>query len=77
LKNVTPVSLSLSVEVLRRREQLESLVMDLHTAVKSGLGHLELMRQEHQIMEKFEAQIQSNESFEYTVKQVILNTDLK
>jgi hypothetical protein len=69
LGKMKPVSLSLSADVLRRRENLENLVLNLHSDVKAGLGHLDEMRQEAMIMEKFEAQIKANEEFTYKVKQ--------
>jgi GTP-binding protein EngB required for normal cell division len=69
LESTYPVSLALSAEVLHRRHQLETLVLDLHMSVKHGLAHLEQLRQEALIMEKFEAQIKANEAFTYTIRQ--------
>jgi hypothetical protein len=69
LQNTTPVSLFLSIEVLQKRVQLESLVMDLHSRVTQGISHLEQMRQEAQIMDSYEAKIKANKSFTYTIMQ--------
>ncbi len=69
LENTAPVSLTLSVEVLQKRQQLETLVLDLHRRVKLGISHLEQLRQEAQIMESYEAQIKANQSFTYTIRQ--------
>ncbi len=41
LEKTFPASLALSFEVLQQRQQLETLVMDLHKNVKIGLGKLE------------------------------------
>ncbi len=69
LQNTNPVSLSLSVEVLQRRQQLETLVLDMQESIKHGIFQLEQLRQEALIMETYEAQIKANESFTYTIKQ--------
>jgi predicted GTPase len=69
LESTHPVSLALSAEVLQRRHELEALVLDLHKSVKRGLAHLEHLRQEALVMEKFEAQIKANKSFTYTIRQ--------
>jgi hypothetical protein len=69
LQKTTPVSLSLSVEVLQRRQQLESLVVDMQESIKHGIIQLERLRQEAMIMETYEAQIKVNESFTYTIKE--------
>jgi predicted GTPase len=69
LQSTNPVSLTLSAEVLQKRCQLETLVMDLHTTIKLGISQLEQMRLESQIMDSFETQIKANESFSYTIRQ--------
>ena len=69
LEKSEPVSLTMSKDVLQRRHQLETLVMDLHRNVKAGINHLEQMRQELKIMDHFEAKIKANQSFSYTIKQ--------
>ena len=69
LEKSEPVSLTLSKCVLQRRHQLETLVLDLHKTVQTGLQHLEQMRQELKIMEHFDAKIKANQSFSYTIKQ--------
>jgi predicted GTPase len=69
LENATPVSMTLSAKVLQKRQQLETLVLDLHRRVKLGISHLEQLRQEAQIMESYEAKIKANESFTYTIRQ--------
>ena len=69
LKKTFPVSLTLYVEVLQKRHEIETLVQALHQMVHHGVSHLEMMRQEAFVMERFEAQIQANQSFTYTVKE--------
>jgi len=44
LEKTSSVSLALSFEVLVRRHQLETLVMDLHRSVNLGLSNLERVR---------------------------------
>ena len=73
-----PQSLLLSATVLDRREQLEQAIIALQMHVNRGVGHLNQMRQEAMIMEKYEAQIKANESFTYTVvEDKVVKEDLK
>ena len=77
LENSLPVSLSLSIEVLQKRHRIETLVQDLHQRVHQGVSHLETMRQEAYVMEHFEAQIQANQAFSYTVREArIVHKDI-
>ena len=69
LDKTSPISLALSFEVLQRRQQLETLVLDLHGNVKRGISNLEEMRQEMQVMKQFDAKIKNNKSFTYKIKQ--------
>ena len=77
LEKSFPISLSLSKDVLQRRHQLETLVMDLHKSVRIGIDHLEQMRQELKVIEHFEAQIKANEEFTYRiVQQKVVQKDI-
>lgn len=61
------VSLQLTNEVLKEREQLETLIEGLNPQIKWGLGKIEEMRQEKRVLEQHEADIEQNKKFEYFV----------
>ncbi|CAH1781041.1 unnamed protein product [Owenia fusiformis] len=60
-------SLSQTKEVLVERHQLELDVMQMHTEISLGLNKLETLTEEVKIVINFEAQINANKDFEYTV----------
>ena len=77
LEKSEPCSLTLSRCVLQRRHELETLVLELHKTVQAGMNHLEQMRQELKVMEYFEAKIQANQSFSYTIsEQRVIQKDI-
>ncbi len=61
------VSLQLTNEVLKEREQLETLIEGLNPQIKWGLAKIEEMRQEKRVLEQHEADIEQNKKFEYFV----------
>lgn len=60
-------SLVLTREVLREREQLESLIPGLQQQVRVGLSHLDEIQQEERALRQHEAEITANEDFIYHV----------
>ena len=62
------VSLQLTQEVLKEREQLKILIEGLNLQITMGLGKIEEMRQEENILTQREAEIETNKSFIYTVE---------
>lgn len=67
-------SLFLTREVLREREQLETLIPGLQEQVRVGLSHLDIIQQEEQALRQHEAEIAANEDFVYHVDVVKFNS---
>ena len=61
------VSLQLTKEVLEEREQLQNLIEGLHPQITMGLGKIEEMRQEENVLKQRETEIETNKSFTYPV----------
>lgn len=61
------VSLQLTQEVLKEREQLKNLIEGLNRQITMGLGKIEEMRQEENILKQRETEIETNKSLNYTV----------
>ena len=61
------VSLTLTRDVLENREKLEAAVQGLQRQMDACLGEMEVLRQEELILQKYEAQINANQDFTYTV----------
>ena len=61
------VSLQLTKEVLKEREQLQNLVEGLTPQINQGLSKIEEMRQEENILKQRETEIEQNKSFTYSV----------
>ena len=62
------VSLQLTQEVLKEREQLQNMVEGLTPQINQGLSKIEEMRQEENILKQRETEIEQNKSFTYSVK---------
>ena len=62
-----PISLQLTREVLQEREQLEMTMQVLRPQITQGLAKMDELRQERQILEKHEADINSYKDFTYQV----------
>lgn len=62
------VSLHLTQEVLKEREQLQNLIEGLSPQITMGLGKIEEMRQEENILKQHVTDIETNKSFTYTVE---------
>lgn len=61
------VSLRLTKEVLKEREQLQTLLEGLNPQITMGLNKIEEMRQEELILQHHEMEIETNKEFIYTV----------
>ena len=61
------VSLRLTKEVLKEREQLQTLLEGLNPQITMGLNKIEEMRQEELILQHHETEIETNKKFTYTV----------
>ena len=62
------VSLQLTQEVLKEREQLQTLIEGLNPQITMGLSKIEEMRQEENILKQRETEIETNKSFSYPVE---------
>lgn len=70
-------SLTLTREVLRERQQLETLIPGLQVQVKVGLNKMDAIKQEEKALKVHTKSILENKDFEYTVtEQVIKKIDL-
>ncbi|XP_022796004.1 uncharacterized protein LOC111334512 [Stylophora pistillata] len=61
------VSLQHTQEVLREPEQVQNMIEGLNPQIKMGLGKIEEMRQEENILRQREAEIEQNKEFTYEV----------
>ncbi|XP_075254073.1 uncharacterized protein LOC142345706 isoform X3 [Convolutriloba macropyga] len=66
---VDPVTLSLTKEVMAKRESLQVYIVGLQENVKKGLLALDQIRQEMQVVRQHEADIARNRDFTYSVKE--------
>ena len=62
------VSLQLTQEVLKEREQLEALIKGLKHLTNLALSKIEEMRQEENVLKQRETEIETNKSFTYEVE---------
>lgn len=67
LQRARPVSLQLTREVLNNRHHLEAILEGTHKDISEGLGKLEELRQEEQILQKHKSSILQNKDFTYKV----------
>ena len=67
LKHTKGVSLHLTKEVLKERQQLEYTIQNLQEKIDAGVSKLEELHQEKIILEKKEAEIMANRDFTYKV----------
>jgi ABC-type multidrug transport system fused ATPase/permease subunit len=63
-----PVSLTLTAQVLDERQQLEAFVQGIQQQIQFGLGKLEELKQEIQILKQVGNDIEKNKSFTYIIK---------
>ncbi|CAL8316839.1 unnamed protein product [Gadus morhua 'NCC'] len=68
LGKMTTKSLQLTKEVLNERKQLEVSVEGIQPQIRAGLAKLEQIRSTQQQIEKYNADITSNENFEFEVE---------
>lgn len=61
------VSLQLTREVLKEREQLQTLLEGLNSQITIGLNKIEEMRQEELALQQHEKEIETNKEFSYRV----------
>ena len=66
-RKASPVSLSLTQEVLKEREQLHVLIEGLRDQITRRLNKVEEMRQEEIVLQQHQKEIETNETFTYTV----------
>ncbi|XP_020891889.1 uncharacterized protein LOC110231237 [Exaiptasia diaphana] len=64
---VRSVSLQLTKEVLKEREQLECLIQGLQTQIQLGLSKVDQLHQEERIMKLHEKDIETNKDFTYEI----------
>ena len=62
------VCLDLTKEVLKEREQLQTLLEGLNPQITMGLNKIEEMRKEEIVMQQREKEIETNKEFTYTVE---------
>ena len=68
LKDVESKSLQLTKEVLKERQELETILNGLQPQIRYGLQKLAELELEKRIMEKYEAEIAANKNFTYVVE---------
>lgn len=61
------VSLQLTQEVLKERDQLQTVIEGLNPQINVGLNKIEEMRLEENILRQHETEIEQSKSFEYTI----------
>ena len=62
------VSLQLTQEVLKERDQLQAMIEGLNPQITMGLSKIDEMRQEENILKQRETEIETNKSFTYPVE---------
>uniref|UniRef100_A0A3B3SND6 Septin-type G domain-containing protein n=1 Tax=Paramormyrops kingsleyae TaxID=1676925 RepID=A0A3B3SND6_9TELE len=68
LTHMETKSLKLTKEVLKERKQLETAVTGLQPQVRAGLAKLDEIKKTQQIIQKHEAEINTNKNFEFEVE---------
>ncbi|XP_056624760.1 uncharacterized protein LOC130437399 [Triplophysa dalaica] len=71
LKQMKTKSLSLTQEVLKERQQLETLVEGLQPQINAGLSKLDEMKKTTAALEQHKAEMDANKDFEYEVERVV------
>jgi hypothetical protein len=61
------ISLQLTKDVLRERQQLEATIQGLQPRINMGLSKLDEIRQEEKILEQRKAEIEANKDFTYDI----------
>ncbi|CAG0892011.1 unnamed protein product [Darwinula stevensoni] len=67
-----PVSLHLTREVLEERGKLELIINGLQPQITAGLSKLEELRQENDVLEKIEDEVDASKNFKYKIKEMRL-----
>ena len=73
LDYVRPKSLSLTQEVLKERENLETNVQGLQDQVRMALMKITELEQEERVLEKYKADIEISKDFEYEIETPEIN----
>ena len=60
-------SLVLTREVLKERDQLQTLIPGLQEQVRIGMIQMDVMQQEERILKQHEAELNANKDFEYSI----------
>ncbi|KAI7793934.1 hypothetical protein IRJ41_009432 [Triplophysa rosa] len=71
LKQMKTKSLSLTQEVLKERQQLETLVEGLQPQINAGLSKLDEIKKTSAALEQHKAEMDANKDFEYEVEVVL------
>ncbi|CAF1353371.1 unnamed protein product [Adineta steineri] len=66
-QNVQPISLTLTTEVLNERQHLEAFVQGIQQQIQIGLGKLEELKQEIELLKQLGNDILKNKSFTYKI----------
>ena len=67
---VRPMSLTLTRAVLSERERMEVNVENLNVQVRLGLSKMDQLRNEENLLKKFEDDIESNKDYTYEIKKL-------
>ncbi|XP_076104255.1 fibronectin type III domain-containing protein 3B-like isoform X2 [Mytilus galloprovincialis] len=72
LQTVDKKSLQLSADVLRTRNVLEVTIEGLQRQVTDGMNQLNTIRQEGEILKRYQTDIEANKNFDYEVEEVVM-----
>lgn len=64
---VDAISLQLTREVLREREQLEIVLESIHPKIQAGLSKMEALQKEETVLINKDSEVLANQGFEYTI----------
>lgn len=68
LQQVTAISLQLTHEVLKEREQLESILNGIYPKLQDGLSKIDTLQKEETILRARDSDVKANKDFKYKVK---------
>lgn len=68
LNNVNAISLQLTRQVLREREQLESILNGIHPKLQDGLSKIDTLQEEETLLRAKDSDVLANKDFQYKVK---------
>lgn len=62
-------SLCLTKDVLDERDQIRTIILNVQSQVSAGLSMISELKEQRDLCDKYDSEIESNENFEYTVEQ--------